>query len=78
VGGNGERETAIVFIHTLRKVLFITNPNMSRSPIGISVARIVLQGGVASPTPSPPPFATGLGTVLGGVKPLHILGMYCF
>ena len=37
------------------------------SLIGISVAAIFLQGRVAGPTPNPPPFSAGLGTVLGEV-----------
>jgi hypothetical protein len=41
---------------------------MSRSPVGVSVARIFFRGGVASPTPNPLPFSAGLGTGLGGVK----------
>ena len=35
----------------------------------VSVAVRVLQGRIASPTPNPPPFSSGLGTGNGGVLP---------
>jgi hypothetical protein len=51
----------------LIQVPSLPRAEMSRSPVSVSVARNVFQGGVASPTPNPPPFSAGLGTVLDGV-----------
>ena len=55
-----------VIIPSVRGSSFL-EPLLSHSLVLVLVPSSFLRGGLASPTPNPPPFSSGLGTSYGGV-----------